>query len=93
MAAGLTYSHTASAGDISGDGGTATLNTRGAQPGHITVTCNAIDDRNPPLTSSFTTIVNVEPPQLFWVDSRIYVRFWKTAYRKLSAKLPDAYLL
>jgi outer membrane protein OmpA-like peptidoglycan-associated protein len=58
----LTYSYTASAGEISGDGDTATLNTRGAQPGHITVTCNANDDRNPPLTASSTTIVNVEPP-------------------------------
>src|SRR5467141_4219099 len=26
------------------------------------VTCNANDDRNPPLTASSTTIVNVEPP-------------------------------
>ena len=58
----LTYSYTASAGEISGNGDTATLNTRSAQPGHITVTCNANDDRNPPLTASSTTIVNVEPP-------------------------------
>jgi outer membrane protein OmpA-like peptidoglycan-associated protein len=58
----LTYSYTASAGEISGNGDTATLNTRDARPGHITVTCNANDDRNPPLTASSTTIVNVEPP-------------------------------
>jgi outer membrane protein OmpA-like peptidoglycan-associated protein len=58
----LTYSYTASAGEISGNGDTATLNTRDAQAGHITVTCNANDDRNPPLTASSTTIVNVEPP-------------------------------
>jgi outer membrane protein OmpA-like peptidoglycan-associated protein len=58
----LAYSYTASAGEISGNGDTATLNTRGAQPGHITVNCNANDDRNPPLTASSTTIVNVEPP-------------------------------
>jgi outer membrane protein OmpA-like peptidoglycan-associated protein len=58
----LTYSYTASAGEISGNGDTATLNTRGAQPGQITVACNANDDRNPPLTASSTTIVNVEPP-------------------------------
>jgi outer membrane protein OmpA-like peptidoglycan-associated protein/opacity protein-like surface antigen len=58
----LTYSYTASAGEISGNGDTATLNTRSAQPGHITVTCNVNDDRNPPLTASSTTIVNVEPP-------------------------------
>jgi outer membrane protein OmpA-like peptidoglycan-associated protein len=58
----LTYSYTASAGEISGNGDTAMLNTRGAQPGHITVTCNVNDDRNPPLTASSTTMVNVEAP-------------------------------
>ena len=58
----LTYSYTASAGEISSNGDTATLNTRSAQPGHITVTCNVNDDRNPPLTASSTTMVNVEPP-------------------------------
>jgi outer membrane protein OmpA-like peptidoglycan-associated protein/opacity protein-like surface antigen len=58
----LIYSYTASAGEISGNGDTATLNTQGAQPGHITVTCNVGDDRNPPLTASSTTIVNVEAP-------------------------------
>jgi outer membrane protein OmpA-like peptidoglycan-associated protein/opacity protein-like surface antigen len=58
----LTYSYTARAGEISGNGDSAVLNTRDAQPGHITVTCNASDDRNPPLTASSTTIVNVEPP-------------------------------
>jgi outer membrane protein OmpA-like peptidoglycan-associated protein len=58
----LIYSYTATAGEISGNGATATLNTRDARPGHITVTCNVGDDRNPPLTASSTTIVNVEPP-------------------------------
>jgi len=58
----LAYSYTASAGEISGDGSTVTLSTRGAQPGSITVTCNVRDDRNPPLTASSTTAVNVEAP-------------------------------
>jgi len=58
----LIYSYTASAGDISGNGDTATLNTRDAQPGRITVTCVAADDRIPPLTASSTTAVNVEAP-------------------------------
>ncbi len=56
------YSYTASAGEISGNGNTAALNTRGAQPGRIKVTCNVGDDRNPPLTASSTTTVNVEAP-------------------------------
>jgi outer membrane protein OmpA-like peptidoglycan-associated protein len=58
----LTYSYAASAGDISGNNATGTLNTQGAQPGRITVTCNVSDDRNPPLTASSTTMVNVEAP-------------------------------
>jgi outer membrane protein OmpA-like peptidoglycan-associated protein len=58
----LTYSYTASAGEISGNGDTATLNTQGAQPSRITVTCNVADDRNPPLTASSDTSVNVEAP-------------------------------
>ena len=58
----LTYSYAASAGDISGNDATATLNTRDAQPGAITIACNVSDDRNPPLTASSTTIVTVEAP-------------------------------
>jgi len=58
----LMYSYTASAGDISGNGDTATLSTGNAQSGRITVTCNVGDDRNPPLTASSTTSVLVEPP-------------------------------
>ena len=58
----LSYNYASSAGDISGNNATATLNTRDAQPGAITVTCNVSDDRNPPLTASSTTIVNVEAP-------------------------------
>jgi outer membrane protein OmpA-like peptidoglycan-associated protein len=58
----VSYSYTASAGEISGNGDTAALNTRGAQPGRITVTCNVSDDRNPALTASSNTMVNVEAP-------------------------------
>jgi outer membrane protein OmpA-like peptidoglycan-associated protein/opacity protein-like surface antigen len=58
----LSYSYASSAGDISGNNATATLNARNAQPGAITVTCNVSDDRNPPLTASSTTIVTVEAP-------------------------------
>jgi outer membrane protein OmpA-like peptidoglycan-associated protein len=58
----LTYSYSASAGNISGADTTAALNSRGAQPGRITVTCNVGDDRIPSLTASATTNVNVEAP-------------------------------
>ena len=58
----LTYSYSASAGDISGSGPTATLNTRDVAPGQITITCNVNDDRNPPLAASSATTVSVEAP-------------------------------
>ncbi len=56
----LSYSYTASAGSIAGDGTTATLSTAGAEPGAITVNCNVRDDRN--LSGSNSTSVNVEAP-------------------------------
>jgi outer membrane protein OmpA-like peptidoglycan-associated protein len=58
----LIYSYTASSGEISGNGDTATLNTGNSPPGRITVTCNVNDDRVQPLTASSTTMVNVEAP-------------------------------
>ncbi|HET7206690.1 MAG TPA: OmpA family protein [Terriglobales bacterium] len=58
----LIYSYAATAGEISGTSATTTLNTQGAQPGRITVTCNVGDDRNPALTASSTTTVEVEAP-------------------------------
>jgi outer membrane protein OmpA-like peptidoglycan-associated protein len=60
----LNYSYTASAGSIAGNASTASLDSRGAQPGTITVTCNVSDDRNPPLTASSTTTVDVQAPPL-----------------------------
>ncbi len=56
----LTYSYSATAGNVSGADATVTLNSQDAQPGPITVTCNVSDDRN--LTASATTVVNVEAP-------------------------------
>ena len=58
----LTYSYTASSGEISGTGDSATLNTGNSQPGRITVTCNVSDDRSPALTATSTTAVLVEAP-------------------------------
>jgi len=58
----LIYSYSASSGDIAGNGPTATLNTQGAQPGRITITCNVNDDRVPPLTASSNVMVDVQAP-------------------------------
>ena len=63
----ILYSYSATAGTLSGTDATATLDTSGAQPGPITVTCTASDDRNPALTAASTTSVMVEalaPPSL-----------------------------
>ena len=56
----LTYSYTASAGQVSGSGTTASLTTTGAPAGSITVTCNVADDKGH--TASATTSVNIEAP-------------------------------
>jgi outer membrane protein OmpA-like peptidoglycan-associated protein len=56
----LTYTFSASAGQVNGSGNTATLATSGAPAGSITVTCNVADDKGQ--TASTTTTVNVEAP-------------------------------
>ncbi len=56
----LTYSYSASSGQVSGSNTTATLNTTGAAPGAITVTCNVSDDKGQ--TASATTEVTISAP-------------------------------
>ena len=56
----LTYSYSASSGQVSGSNNSATLNTTGAAPGTITVTCNVADDKGQ--TASATTDVTVNAP-------------------------------
>ncbi|HEY0784570.1 MAG TPA: hypothetical protein VGD62_01790, partial [Acidobacteriaceae bacterium] len=56
----LTYSYSASSGNISGTSNTATLATAGAPAGSITVTCNVADDKGQ--TASATTTVTVAAP-------------------------------
>ncbi|MEO7028464.1 MAG: hypothetical protein ABI147_03585 [Acidobacteriaceae bacterium] len=56
----LTYSYTASAGQIVGDGPTARLSTAGLGASTITVTCNLADDQGK--TATATATVNIENP-------------------------------
>jgi len=56
----LTYNYSASAGQISGTGSSATLSTEGAPSGPITVNCNVQDDKGQ--TATAQTTVNVEAP-------------------------------
>jgi hypothetical protein len=58
----LTYSYSASAGTISGNTSTATLNTTGAAPGStISVTCNVVDDKGQTASQQTTVTVESEP--------------------------------
>src|SRR6201999_137943 len=52
----LTYTYSASAGQVSASGNSATLSTTGAPAGSITVTCNVQDDNGQ--TASSTTSLN-----------------------------------
>ena len=96
----LTYSYTTSAGNITGNNSSATLNSEGAQPGAITVTCNASDDRNPPLTASSTTTVQVQAaapappsPEIVAIEKRLALHSVYFATAKPSIENPDAGLL
>ena len=57
----LTYSYSASSGQISGTSNTATLATAGAPAGAITVTCNVADDKGQTASSTTTVTVNAPP--------------------------------
>ncbi|MGD0829358.1 MAG: hypothetical protein ABR907_00350 [Terracidiphilus sp.] len=48
----LTYSYTASAGSIVGNGATATFSSVGAPTGPVTITCTATDDKNQSATAT-----------------------------------------
>ena len=96
----LTYSYTTSAGNITGTTSTATLDTAGAQPGTITVTCSVGDDRNPPLMASSSTTVNLRalpppppPPDIIAIEKRLALHSVYFATGKPALENPDAGLL
>jgi outer membrane protein OmpA-like peptidoglycan-associated protein len=95
---GLTYRYAASAGSITGNTSTAVLSTSGAQPGTITVTCNASDDRNPPVTASSTTMVNVQATpsplaEASAIEKRLALHSIYFATAKPTPEHPDGGLL
>jgi len=94
----LTYSYTASAGNISGSASSATLDSRGADPGTITVNCNVSDDRN--LTASATTAVNVQappppppPPDTSAIEKRLAIHSIYFATARPTVEHPDGGLV
>ena len=97
---GLTYSYTTSAGNVTGNTSTAALDTAGAQPGTITVTCNVADDRNQPLTASASTTVNLQTPppppplpDVQAIERRLALHSVYFATAKPALENPDAGLL
>ena len=63
----LTYSFSASSGQVSGTSNTATLATAGVAPGTINVTCNVVDDLGQTATANTTVTVTapvVPPPPM-----------------------------
>ena len=78
----LTYSYSATAGSISGNTATATLDTTGVAPGTVTVTCNVVDDKGQ--TASTTTSVSVSappPPPLVTTQNLCSISFDRDAKR------------
>lgn len=95
----LTYSYTTSAGNITGNTATATLDSSGARPGSISVNCSVSDDRNPPLTASSTTTVNIQAPpppprpELTAIERRLALHSVYFATAKPNEERPDGGLL
>jgi outer membrane protein OmpA-like peptidoglycan-associated protein len=90
----LTYSYTASAGSVTGNTSAATLDSTGAQPGTITVTCNVSDDRN--LTATSTTMVYVQAPprpEITAIERRLALHSIYFATARPTAANPDGGLL
>jgi hypothetical protein len=57
----LSYSYSASFGQIASSTPTATLNTTGASPGTINVTCNVVDDLGKQATAKTSVIITAPP--------------------------------
>jgi outer membrane protein OmpA-like peptidoglycan-associated protein len=93
----LTYSYTSTAGTINGNTSTANLDTAGAQPGTITITCTASDDRRQPLTASSTTAVDLlappPNPEIVAIEKRLAIHSVYFATAKPSLENPDGGLL
>jgi outer membrane protein OmpA-like peptidoglycan-associated protein len=94
----LNYSYASNNGSVNGNTSTATLSTTGAQPGTITVICNASDDRNPALQGSSTTTVNVlapppPPAEATAIEKRLALHSIYFATAKPTPEHPDGGLL
>ena len=94
----LSYSYSTSAGNISGQTPSATLETSGVPSGIITVTCNVADDRDQPLTASSSTTVNLLTPppppiDVVAIEKRLALHSVYFATAKPRVENPEAGLL
>jgi outer membrane protein OmpA-like peptidoglycan-associated protein len=93
----VTYSYTTSAGNVTGDTSSATLETAGALPGTITVTCAVADDRLQPLTAFSATTVNLQAPpplpDVAVIEKRLAIHSVYFATAKPRLENPEAGLL
>jgi outer membrane protein OmpA-like peptidoglycan-associated protein len=96
----VSYSYSTSAGNVSGDSSSATLETAGASPGTITVTCIATDDHLQALTASSTTTVNLQAPpapapvvDVVAIEKRLAIHSVYFATAKPRLEDPEAGLL
>jgi hypothetical protein len=58
----LTYTYTASAGNVSGTGSSATYASTGAPTGPVSITCNVADDKGHNASSNTTLTILAPPP-------------------------------
>ncbi|MFC6644703.1 hypothetical protein ACFQBQ_03670 [Granulicella cerasi] len=77
----LTYSYSATAGTVSGNTSTATLQTTGVAPGTITVTCNVVDDKGQTASQMTTVTVSAPPPAPVVTKSLCTITFDKDKKR------------
>jgi outer membrane protein OmpA-like peptidoglycan-associated protein len=96
----VSYSYTTNAGNVTGDSSSATLETAGASPGTITVTCTATDDHLQALTASSTTTVNLLAPpppapvvDVVAIEKRLAIHSVYFATAKPRLEDPEAGLL
>jgi len=60
----LTYSYSATAGTISGDGSKVLFSSTGAPTGQVGITCNVADDKNHTASTNTNVTIVVPPPPL-----------------------------
>ena len=88
----LTYSYTASGGQITGTGAQVQFDSKGAPPGTYTVNCTATDDRGDKADGS-TTVEVKEPPQVKELEVKLALHSIYFPTNLPTAAKPDGGLL